>query len=591
MTTTSTPSAALRTPPPDGPRFAIGVDYGTSSVRALVVDIATGEEIATSTWAYAHGRDGVILDEREPDLARQHPGDYVQGFRSAVGDAVTQASRAASFSPERVVGIGIDTTGSTPLPVGPDGVALALTDRFAGHPDSQPGAMAWLWKDHTSHAEAAEITERIRAAGLPYLDTCGGTYSSEWYWSKILRCSRRYPEVARAAASWVELCDYVPALVTGTHDPRRMARSVCAAGHKAMYHPRWNGLPDAAFLDALAPGLGALRDRFLAPAMAADRAVGGLLPAWGAAVGLPSGVPVAVGAFDAHMGAVGAGIGPGTLVKIMGTSTCDCMVAPMRGAAGASDAAASDLMIPGVCGIVPESVLPGMLGIEAGQSAVGDIFDWYVSRVAQSAGATAAERHAALTAEATRLRPGESGLLALDWHNGNRTILVDPRLSGLILGQSLHTTHAETYRALIEATAFGALMIIERIEECGVAVRDIVACGGLAERNPLLMQIYADICGRPIAVSRSPQTCALGAAIFGAVAGGGHADVPSAQRAMTGVRDERYRPDPGRHATYRRLFALYRELHDAFGLRGVGRPLGGVMKELLSIRDGVRRGA
>jgi L-ribulokinase len=567
-------------------RFAIGVDYGTSSVRAMVVDIDDGNEIAIGTWAYAHGCDGVLIDDREPDLARQHPADYAEGFRRSVREAVALAAADRRFAPDRVVGIGVDTTGSTPLPVDRAGIALALHERFA----ERPAAMAWLWKDHTAHAEAAEITERIRQAGLPYLDGCGGTYSSEWYWSKILHCERCDPEVARAAHSWVELCDYLPALITGTATPERMARSVCAAGHKAMYHPRWGGLPSAAFLDGLAPELSRFRASRAATALPADRSVGGLLPAWADAVGLPAGVPVAVGAFDAHMGAVGAGIGPGTLVKIMGTSTCDCMVAPM----GSSDEA--NLAIPGVCGIVPESVLPGLLGIEAGQSAVGDIFDWYVKRMAGGEG----DRHAVLSAEASRLRPGESGLVALDWHNGNRTVLVDPRLSGLIVGQSLHTTHAETYRALIEATAFGALTIIERIESCGVPVRSIVACGGLAERNPLLMQIYADVCGRPIAVSRSPQTCALGAAIFGAVAGGAHPTVAAAQQAMTGVRADRYVPDAARHATYGELYRLYRTLHDAFGLGSVdaaataaGRvvPLHRVMKDLLALRDRVRSGS
>lgn len=569
---------------PNDSRYSIGVDYGTSSVRALVVDLANGEEIATSTWAYAHGRDGVIVDPSEPDLARQHPADYAEGFRRTVRDAVERAGATRGFEPARVVGIGVDTTGSTPLPVDADGVALALLPQFVGI----PAAMAWLWKDHTSHAEAAEITERVRRAGLPHLDACGGVYSSEWYWSKILHCTRTNPEVAAAAHAWVELCDYVPALVTGTSHPARLTRSVCAAGHKALYlsmgHPPCEGLPSEAFLDSLAVGLSRFRRTFRTPALPSNHPVGGLLATWAADVGLPPGVPVAVGAFDAHMGAVGAGIGPGTLVKIMGTSTCDCMVAPMP------DRGSSGLMIPGVCGIVPESVLPGMLGIEAGQSAVGDIFDWYANRVATECGATPAERHARLTADAARLEPGESGLLALDWHNGNRTVLVDPRLSGLIVGQSLHTTHAETYRTLIEATAFGALRIIERIEEHGVPVREIVACGGLAERNPLIMQIYADVCGRPIAVSRSGQTCALGAAIFGAVVGGAFPDVASAQRAMTGVLGERFRPDAARHAIYRALNRHYRSLHDAFGVAGASGSLHGVMKELLDLRDRVRQG-
>ncbi|MBL9120331.1 MAG: ribulokinase [Phycisphaerae bacterium] len=559
-------------------RYSIGVDYGTASVRAVVVDVDSGAEIAASSWGYAHGRDGVVVDSNEPDLARQHPADYAEGFRRVVGEAVSMARSVRGFSSDRVVGIGIDTTGSTPLPVDAAGIALATLPQFA----HEPAAMAWLWKDHSSHAEAAEITDRIRRTDRPYLDTCGGTYSSEWYWSKILRCTRTRPEVAAAAYTWVELCDYVPALVTGTAHPQRLVRSICAAGHKAMYHPRWGGLPSAAFLDELAEGLGRLRDRYAGPVVAADRPVGGLLATWAAEVGLPAGIPVAAGAFDAHMGAVGAGVAPGTLVKIMGTSTCDCMVAPMP------RAGEREIDIPGVCGIVPESILPGMLGIEAGQSAVGDIFDWYANRMAGDVGPSAAERHARLTEAAAALAPGESGLLALDWHNGNRTILVNPRLSGAVIGQSLHTTHGEMYRALIEATAFGALRIIERIEECGVPVRDVVACGGLAERNPLIMQIYADVCGRPIAVSRSPQTCALGAAIFGAVVGKAHPDVAAAQRAMAGVREERHHPHPDRHATYRTLYSLYRQLHDAFGTRENIGSLHGVMKELLRLRDAAR---
>lgn len=560
------------------PRFALGVDYGTGSVRALVADLASGEEIATAVWSYARGRDGVLLDERDPDLARQHPADYGEGFRRAVGEAVAAAKGRPGFAPERMVGIGIDTTGSTPIPVDPNGVALGLHEEFA----DELAAMAWLWKDHTAHAEAAEITAAIRAAGLPYLDVCGGTYSSEWYWSKILHAERTSPRVAKATHAWVECCDYVPALVTGGGDPARMARSICAAGHKALYHASWGGLPAAEFLDRLSPNLSRFR-RPYARAQPSSRVAGRLARPWAEAVGLPSGLPVAVGAFDAHLGAVGSGVAPGTLVKIIGTSTCDCMVAPLG-------EGSAPLVIPGVCGVVPESIVPGMLGIEAGQSAVGDIFDWFVNRVATGAGSTPEERHARLAAEASRLRPGESGLLALDWHNGNRTVLVDPRLSGLLIGQSLHTTPAEIYRALIEATAFGALTIIERIEQHGVPIRAVVACGGIAERNQLLMQIYADVCGRPIAVSRSSQACALGAAIVGAVAGGGHTDVPAAQRAMAGVRNGAYRPDPAAHAVYRRLFGLYGALHDAFAATGGAVPLHGVMKDLLRLRDEVRSG-
>jgi L-ribulokinase len=291
-------------------------------------------------------------------------------------------------------------------------------------------------------------------------------------------------------------------------------------------------------------------------------------------------VPVAVGAFDAHMGAVGAGVGQGTLVKIIGTSTCDCMVAPLS--ANLPD-------VPGLCGIVPESILPGMYGLEAGQSAVGDIFDWFVQRLAPSEFGGEAAAHAKLTKAAERLRPGESGLVALDWNNGNRTILVDPLLSGLLVGQTLHTTAPEVYRALVEATAFGALTIIQRLEEYGVAVERVVNCGGIAEKSPFVMQTYADVCNRPMLISRSAQTCALGAAVFGAVVGGAHGSVEAAQAAMTGVKSQLFRPQPAEAAVYQRLYCVYRTLHDAFGTAQTA-SLGGVMKELIAIREEVRKG-
>jgi L-ribulokinase len=557
--------------------FAIGVDYGTNSVRAIVVDTGSGEEIATATFAYKHGTEGVVLSDKDPNLARQHPRDYLDGFERSVAEAVRLASTKPGFHPDRVVGLGVDTTGSTPIPVDRAGTALALHDEFAANPD----AMAWLWKDHTAHQEAADITRLAAAANLPYLAKCGGTYSSEWYWAKAARCEKAAPRVAAATYSWVELCDYVVGAVTGACDPHTMSRSVCAAGHKAMYHASWGGLPAASFLEQVHPGLSRFRDRSAPIAVPSDRKAGGLTQAWADRVGLRPGTAVAVGAFDAHMGAVGAGIKPGTLVKIIGTSTCDCMVWPL-------DKPLAD--IPGVCGIVPESVLPGMYGIEAGQSAVGDIFNWFVQRIAPGKHASAELAHEALSSAAAALAPGESGLVALDWHNGNRTILVDPLLTGLVIGETLATTPAELYRAFIEATAFGALTIIDRIESFGVAVEEIVACGGIALKNPLAMQIYADITGRPIKISRSPQTCALGAAIFGAVVGGAHASVAHAQRAMCAVPATTYEPRSQAAAVYRRLYALYGQLHDAFGGRGAPIPLGGLMKELIAIRQQARAG-
>jgi L-ribulokinase len=429
-------------------------------------------------------------------------------------------------------------------------------------------AQCWLWKDHTSYAEAAEITEK--AQGYPYLARCGGVYSSEWFWSKILHCLRTAPEVFDAAFSWVECCDFVVGFLTGNRDPLTMKRSVCAAGHKAMFADDWGGLPSKEFLAALDPRLADLRDRLYEEAYSSDTIAGYVTDEIAAFTGLPAGIPVAVGAFDAHFGAVASGVRPGVLVKIIGTSTCDCMVHP-------AEEPLAD--IPGVCGIVMGSVLPGMYGIEAGQSAVGDIFNWVARLTGRS--------HEELTTEASNLRAGESGLLALDWNNGNRTILVDPLLTGLMLGQTLHTTPGEMYRAAIEATAFGALTIIEQIEAYGPKVDAVVNCGGIAEKSDLVMQIYADVIGRPMRVSRSSQTCALGSAIFGAVVAGAYPDVASAQAAMTGVKELVYEPDAAAHAVYRRLYGLYRKLHDAFG-RSDSAELGQVMKELIVIREDAR---
>ncbi len=557
--------------------YTIGLDYGTNSVRALVVDVANGAEIGTAVWQYEHGDHGVILG-RDPNLARQHPADYVTGAAESIRKALAAArKRVPSFTPAQVIGLGVDTTGSTPLPVDASGRPLALSPRF----DTNPAAMAWLWKDHTGVAEAAEITALAARLRPQYLAKIGGTYSSEWFFSKILHCLRTAPAVFKAAHSWVEIADWIPAMLTGTEAPDAIRVGVCAAGHKAMYSDAWGGYPDEAFLAALDPRLAALRSRLPSRAYTVDQAAGGLTTAWAKRTGLRAGIPVAVGAFDAHLGAIGAGVRPGTLVKIIGTSTCDITVAP---------AAARVPDIPGLCGIVDGSVLPGAFGLEAGQSAVGDIFNWFVSYV-QPGGA--AVTHATLEAQAAKIAPGASGLLALDWNNGNRTVLVDQRLTGLIVGLTLYTTPAEIYRALIEATAFGALTIIERFAEYGVRVDEVVNCGGIAEKSPLVMQTYADVTGRPMRISRSAQTCALGSAIAGAVVAGrvagGHATFADAQRAMTGLKASAYKPRPAAHAVYRDLYPLYRRLHDAFGTASWQGSMYDVMKQLLDIRQRARR--
>jgi L-ribulokinase len=555
-------------------QYTIGLDYGTNSVRALIVNVASGAEVAAAVWTYAHGTQGVILS-RDPNLARQHPADYVKGAEITIKQALATAKKSVKgFNAGQVIGLGVDTTGSTPLPVDADGQPLAFQKKYADH----PAAMAWLWKDHTGVNEAAEITALAKKMRPQFLAKCGGTYSSEWFWSKILKCLRVAPEVFDAAHAWVELADFVPAALTGTEHPDLFIAGVCAAGHKAMWNAKWGGYPDAAFLSKLNPKLGKLRGRLTPRVHPIDRAVGGLTAAWAKKTGLTAGIPVAVGAFDAHLGAVGSGVAPGTLVKIIGTSTCDIAISP-------NTKKLAD--VPGLCGIVDGSVLPGCFGLEAGQSAVGDLFNWLVNYL--QPGGKKPLSHEDLNAAALKLKPGESGLLALDWNNGNRTILVDQKLSGLLVGQTLYTTPAEIYRALIEATAFGALTIINRFEEYGVKISSVVNCGGIADKSALTMQIYADVTGRPMKVSRSAQTCALGSAIAAAMVAGAHPDYATAQKRMTGLKPKIYKPDAKAHAVYRDLYSIYKELHDAFGTKAWRGNLFDVMKKLIEIRGRVRK--
>ena len=559
-------------------RCALGLDYGTNSCRSLLIDLTTGEELGSTVFPYPSGSAGILLDPKNPHLARQNAQDYLDGLTAIITGAISQARAThPGFDPTSIIGIGVDTTGSTIIPVDASGTPLGLLPEFAGN----PAAHVWLWRDHTSYAEAAEITALAAKIRPQYLAKCGGTYSSEWFWSKILHLKRTAPEVFAAAFSFVEHCDYVPAILCGLTDPLTMPRSICAAGHKAMFHASWGGLPDKEFLARLDPALADLRDRLYSSAVSSDQPAGRLCAGWAEKLGLPRGIAVAVGAFDAHMGAVGAGIKEGTLVKILGTSTCDLMIHP-------NHHPLPD--IPGLCGIVDGSVLPGNYGLEAGQSAVGDIFLWFVNNlVPDSYGQTIDAKFEAMEAALTPLRPGQTGLLALDWNNGNRTILTDTRLTGLILGQTLHTRAHEIYRALVEATAFGALTIINRLEEYGVPVLEVVNTGGLAVRNAALMQTYADVVGRPMKISRSDQTCALGAAIFGAMAAGtvesGFDSVADAQRALCRLREIVYQPNPANHARYTRLYGLYRQLHDAFGTDQWSGRLSHVMKELLNLRD------
>ena len=558
-------------------KYTIGLDFGTNSCRSLIVDITNGNEIASHVFEYPSGEAGVIINHDVPNQARQNPADYLLGIETTIKEAIRKAKETEpNFSSNDIIGIGVDTTGSSPMPIDSNGNPLCFQDKFK----DEPAAMVWLWKDHTSYTEAQAITELAGKIRPQYLAKIGGVYSSEWFWSKIWHCQKENPDVYNAAYSFVEICDWIPAVLSGNINPKNLKRSICAAGHKAMYNEQWGGLPDTEFLERLSPELGELRNRIVNKAYPTEERSGYLSGEWSKKLGLTTNIAIAVGAFDAHMGAVAAGVKTGTLVKIMGTSTCDIMVYP-------NNKALAD--IPGVCGIVNGSVMDGYYGIEAGQSGVGDIFLWFVNNlVPDSYGKTIDEKFINLEKSAAKVKPGESGLMALDWNNGNRTILVDTRLTGLLLGQTLLTKPHEIYRALVEATAFGALAIIDRIEEHGVTINEVVNCGGLAIRNTLLMQIYADVIGRPMKISRSEQTPALGAAIFAAISAGkrasGYDNIDQAQTAMTGI-SKVYNPIKENHDVYEKLYQIYKQLHDGFGTRNWQGNMFNVMKDLLDIRD------
>jgi L-ribulokinase len=548
--------------------FTLGIDYGTNSVRALVVRCADGAELATCVVNYPSGQQGVLLDPKDHHLARQNPGDYLFGLEKSVKGALAAAKKVRGFDAAKIIGVGVDTTGSSPIPVDAKNRPLALDPKWQKNLNAQ----CWLWKDHTSHREATQITALAAQHRPQFIAKCGNTYSSEWFWSKIWHCRNVAPKVFAAAYSWVELADWIPSVLAGIDDPRQVVRGVCCAGHKALYADEWGGLPDKEFLALLDPQLAELRDRLYEKAFDATKAAGALCAPWAKKLGLPAGIPIAIGEMDVHYGAIGCGVAEGVLVKVIGTSTCDC---------GVVSATKTVPDIPGICGIVKGAILPGFYGIEAGQSAVGDIFKWWVEVVCRGDGAL----HAQLTNEAAKQKPGQSGLLALDWNNGNRTILVDQLLTGLLLGQTLYTTQAEIYRALIEGTAFGARAILERIKEYGVPVDRIICAGGIAEKNPLLMQIYADITGCTMQVSGSSQACALGSAISAAVLAGAHKDFPTAQKKMTSVKAKSYRPIAANRKIYDQLYVLYRTTHDAFGGLNKSADLSRVMKDLLAIKD------
>jgi L-ribulokinase len=544
--------------------LVLGLDFGTDSVRAVVVDAATGKELASEVAYYRRWASGLYCDPAKNQF-RQHPLDYLEGMEAAVKGTLAQLPPGLA---KRVVGIGVDTTGSTPGPVDASGRPLALLPEFS----ENPNAMFILWKDHTAVQEAGEINHAARHwGGTDFTKYAGGVYSSEWFWAKILHVLRHDPAVRAAAYSWVEHCDWIPALLTGSENPRLLKRSRCAAGHKAMWHEEWGGLPPEEFLVRIDPLLEGLRDRLYTKTYTADTRAGSLTPAWAERFGLTPGIAVAVGAFDAHMGAVGGGITPGALVKIMGTSTCDIMVAPKE--------TIGDKLIGGICGQVDGSVIPGLIGLEAGQSAYGDVYAWFKDLLAWPLKAllpetslvdrdTGAKLQAEiegrllprLSEEAARINAGETGLMALDWLNGRRTPYADQTLKGAITGLTLGTTAPKIFRALVEATAYGARAINERFKEEGLELKEVIALGGIARKNDLAMQVLADVLAMPIKVAASDQTCALGAAMFGAVAAGLYPTVEAAQIKMGCGFARTYVPDPADVARYRGLYQKYLDL-------------------------------
>ena len=531
-------------------KYVIGIDYGTDSCRALVVDSANGLEAASAVCPYPRWKKGLYCDARGQRY-RQHPLDYTESLETAVRGAV---AAIPADRPGEICALAFDTTGSTPVLTDAAGTPLALLPRFAEEPD----AMFVLWKDHTAIREAAEINAAARRSDTDYTRYSGGIYSAEWVWSKVLHILKTNPSVAEAAYAWVEHCDWMCALLTGNTRPEKVLRGRCAAGHKGLWHAAWGGWPPAEFLDGLRPGLGRFAQRMSSETHTAERCAGGLCGEWAARLGLPAGIPVAVGAIDAHIGAVGAGIRPGVLTRIMGTSTCDIVVCPAEKLGGA---------VRGICGQVDGSVLPGCVGMEAGQSAFGDVYAWFrdllmwpVRELLPGRDDLSEEIIPRLGERAALVDPRESSVLALDWLNGRRTPDANPLLTGALTGLTLGTSAPMIFRALVEATAYGSRAIAERFTGEGVEIRSILAIGGIAVKSPFVMQTLSDVLGMPIRVVGYAQTCALGAAMCAAVAAGIHPTVGEAQAAM-GVREYvDYVPDPERRAYYERQYERYAAL-------------------------------
>jgi len=543
-------------------KYTIGIDYGTDSVRSLIVNTKTGEEVATAVFNYPRWKEGKYCDASKNQF-RQHPKDYLEGLEYTVKEALKKAPDGVA---ENVAGISVDTTGSTPVAVDEKGVPLSLTPGF----EENPNAMFVLWKDHTAVKEADEINELAGKWEVDFTKYEGGIYSSEWFWAKVLHVIREDSGVYRAAYSWVEHCDWIPALLTGNTNPKTLKRSRCAAGHKAMWHEAFDGLPSEEFLVALDPALEGLRERLYKETFTCDVSAGKITKEWAEKLGLPKDVVIGVGAFDAHLGAVGAEIEPYYVSKVMGTSTCDMLVAPME--------EVGDKLVNGICGQVDGSIMPGMLGLEAGQSAFGDIYAWFKSVlewplkniVADSElldeetkqkliAETSDKIIAELSVAASKVPIEESGVVALDWMNGRRTPDANQNLKGAIAGLNLGSDAPRIFRALVEATAFGSKAINDRFIEEGVRIDGVIALGGVAKKSPFVMQIVADVLDMPIKVARSEQACALGSAMAASVAAGIYSNTSEAQKNMGGGIETEYHPIPENVEKYKVLYEKYKK--------------------------------
>jgi L-ribulokinase len=543
-------------------KYTIGLDYGTDSVRSLIVNVATGEEVASAVFNYPRWKKGLYCDAPKNQF-RQHPQDYLDGLEYTITQALKQAPAGVA---ENVVGISVDTTGSTPVAVDEKGVPLSLTSGF----QENPNAMFVLWKDHTAVKEAEEINQLAKKWKIDFTKFEGGIYSSEWFWAKLLHVIREDAGVFRAAVSWVEHCDWIPAILTGNTNPKTLKRSRCAAGHKAMWHEAFGGLPSEDFLVALDPLLSGLRDRLYKETYTCDISAGKLTPEWAEKLGLSTDVVVGVGAFDAHLGAVGAEIEPYYLSKVMGTSTCDMLIAPME--------EVGDKLVSGICGQVDGSIVPGMLGLEAGQSAFGDIYAWFKKLLEWPLQNILAETKlvdentkqklmdetsdkiiAKLSEEAAKIPIAESGIVALDWMNGRRTPDANQALKGAIAGLNLGSDAPRIFRALVEATAFGSKAINDRFIEEGVRIDGVIALGGVAKKSPFVMQIVADVLNMPIKVARSEQACALGSAMAAAVVAGVYPNTAEAQKKMGGGIETEYHPIPENVEKYKALYNQYKK--------------------------------